>query len=207
MAATGVLPLFASVCINTKISEYQNIKITQYVMNIFTNLFHEVETYGPIVLGVLPIYLLWDKNNLFYYYIVGFFISAIVNLALKGLLQLPRPSEDTARFNLALDHGRRFVFKSGLPYDVFGMPSGHAQLVFYSTTFIYLSLRNQSILYAYLFISLLTISQRVAFNYHTPLQVIVGAMLGVLMGYLVYNMARTKIAARISEKLDDFGPI
>lgn len=176
-------------------------------MNIFTNLFHEVETYGPIVLGVLPIYLLWDKNNLFYYYIVGFFISAIVNLALKGLLQLPRPSEDTARFNLALDHGRRFVFKSGLPYDVFGMPSGHAQLVFYSTTFIYLSLRNQSILYAYLFISLLTISQRVAFNYHTPLQVIVGAMLGVLMGYLVYNMARTKIAARISEKLDDFGPI
>ena len=176
-------------------------------MKIFTELYHEVEAYGPVLLGGLPIYLLWDKKILFFYYIVGFFISAIVNLALKGLLQLPRPSEDNARFNLALDHGRRFIFKSGLPYDVFGMPSGHAQLVFYSTTFVYLSLRNQSIFYGFLFVSLLTISQRVAFNYHTPLQVIVGAIVGVVMGFLVYNMAKNNIAARISEKLDDFGPI
>lgn len=191
-----------SVCINIKI-----LKILPYGMKVFTELFHEVEIYGPALLGVLPIYLLWDRKKLFFYYIVGFFISAIVNLALKGLLQLPRPSEDTARFNLALDHGRRFIFKSGLPYDVFGMPSGHAQLVFYSTTFIYLSLKNQSIFYGFLFVSLLTISQRVAFNYHTPLQVIVGAIVGATLGYLVYNMARNNIAARISEKLDDFGPI
>jgi membrane-associated phospholipid phosphatase len=170
-------------------------------------LFHDVEICGPAVLGVLPIYLLWDKTTLFFYYIVGFFISALVNLGLKGLLQLPRPSEDTARFNLALNHGRRFVFKSGIPYDIFGMPSGHAQMAFYSTTFIYLSLKNLSILCWFLFVSLLTISQRVVFNYHTPLQVIVGAIVGVLMGYLVYDMARNKIAARISEKMDDLGPI
>lgn len=176
-------------------------------MKIFTDLFHEVETIGPALLGFLPVYLLWDKQKLFFYYIVGFFISAAVNLALKGLLKMPRPSEDAAKFNLALDHGRRFIFKSGLPYDVFGMPSGHAQLVFYSTTFIYLSLRNRSILYGFLFVSLLTISQRVVFNYHTSSQVIVGAIVGVVMGYLVYNMAKNNIAARISEKLDDFGPI
>lgn len=176
-------------------------------MNIFMDLFHEVEIYGPAVLGVLPIYLLWDKTTLFFYYIVGFFISALVNLGLKGLLQMPRPSEDTSRFNLALNHGRRFVFKSGIPYDIFGMPSGHAQMAFYSTTFIYLSLKNLSLLCGFLFVSLLTISQRVVFNYHTPLQVIVGAIVGVLMGYLVYDMARNKIAVRISEKMDDLGPI
>jgi membrane-associated phospholipid phosphatase len=99
------------------------------------------------------------------------------------------------------------VFKSGIPYDIFGMPSGHAQMAFYSTTFIYLSLKNLSILCGFLFISLLTISQRVVFNYHTPLQVLVGAIAGLLMGYLVYDMARNKIAARISEKMDDLGPI
>jgi membrane-associated phospholipid phosphatase len=176
-------------------------------MNKITELFHDVEIYGPAVLGVLPVYLLWDKTTLFFYYIVGFFVSAVVNLALKGLLQMPRPSEETDRFNLALNHGRRFVFKSGIPYDVFGMPSGHAQMAFYSTTFIYLSLRNLRILYGCLFVSLLTISQRIAFNYHTHLQVIVGAIVGIVMGYLVYDMARTKIAARISEKMDDFAPI
>lgn len=173
-------------------------------MNIVTDLFHEVETFGPAILGVLPIYLLWNKKNLFFYYIIGFLISALVNLVLKGVLQMPRPSEDAGRFNLALTHGRRFIFKSGLPFDIFGMPSGHAQMVFYTTTFVYLSLRNRNILYFYLFVSLLTISQRVVFNYHTPLQVIVGAIVGVGMGYLIYYIARNKIVGRITEKLDDF---
>jgi len=176
-------------------------------MDVLTDLFHEVEIFGPAILGVLPIYLLWNKRNLFFYYIIGFFISALVNLVLKGLLQMPRPSEDAGRFNLALTHGRRFIFKSGLPFDIFGMPSGHAQMVFYSTTFVYLSLRNPNILYFYLFVSLLTISQRVAFNYHTPLQVIVGALVGIGMGYLVYCRARNKIIGRITEKLDDFAAV
>ena len=176
-------------------------------MDVFTDLFHEVETFGPVILGVLPIYLLWNKRNLFFYYIIGFFISSLVNLVLKGLLQMPRPSEDAGRFNLALTHGRRFVFKSGLPFDIFGMPSGHAQMVFYSTTFVYLALRNPIILYLHLFVSLLTISQRVAFNYHTPLQVIVGALVGIGMGYLVYYLAKNKIVGRITEKLDDLATV
>jgi membrane-associated phospholipid phosphatase len=176
-------------------------------MDVFTDLFHEVETFGPAILGVLPIYLLWNKKNLFFYYIIGFLISALVNLVLKGLLQMPRPSEDTGRFNLALTHGRRFIFKSGLPFDIFGMPSGHAQMVFYSTTFLYLSLRNMNILYFCLAVSLLTVSQRVAFNYHTPFQVIVGALVGIGMGYLIYYIARNKIVGRITEKLDDFAAV
>lgn len=176
-------------------------------MDVFTDLFHEVEKFGPAILGVLPIYLLWNKKTLFFYYIIGGFISSLVNLVLKGLLQMPRPSEDEGRFNLALTHGRRFIFKSGLPFDIFGMPSGHAQMVFYSTTFVYLSLRNPNILYFYLFVSLLTVSQRVAFNYHTPLQVIVGAIVGIGMGYLVYYSARNKIAGRITEKQDDFASV
>ena len=176
-------------------------------MDVFTDFFHEVETIGPAILGVLPIYLLWNKKNLFFYYIIGFLISALVNLVLKGLLQMPRPYEDAGRFNLALTHGRRFIFKSGLPFDIFGMPSGHAQMVFYSTTFLYLSLRNMNILYFCLSVSLLTVSQRVVFNYHTPLQVIVGAIVGIGMGYLIYYIARNKIVGRITEKLDDFAAV
>jgi membrane-associated phospholipid phosphatase len=176
-------------------------------MNIFTELFYEIGSYGPAILGILSIYLLWDKQSLFFYYIVGFFISSLINLVLKGLIQMPRPSEDAGRFNLALTHGRRFLFKSGMPYDVFGMPSGHAQSALYSCAFIYFSMRNLKILYGYLFLSLVTILQRLNFNYHTPLQVIVGAILGTVLGYAVYYMAKNKLVGRVTEKLDDFAPI
>jgi membrane-associated phospholipid phosphatase len=178
-----------------------------YIMDLFLTLFYEIGSYGPAILGISSIYLLRKKRSMFFYYIVGFFINSLLNLVLKGLIQMPRPSEDAGRFNLALTHGRRFLFKNGLPYDVFGMPSGHAQAAFYSCAFIYFSLRNMKILYGYLFLSLVTILQRVIFNYHTPLQVIVGAITGTGIGYAVYYMAKNKLVGRITEKLDDFAPV
>ena len=174
---------------------------------MFMNLFNEVGGYGPIILNFLSIYLLWDKNNLLFYYIIGIFVNAILNLVLKGIFQQPRPSEDYDKFNLALKHGKRFIFKNGVPFDVFGMPSGHAQSCLYSTVFIYLALQKTNILYLYLFFSLLTIIQRVVYNHHTVFQVIVGAFVGVAFGYFVFSLAEKKIKNRIREKPDDFGPI
>ena len=138
---------------------------------------------------------------------VGVFSNAVLNLVLKGLIQHPRPSEDIKQFNLALSHGKRFLFKDGMPHDIFGMPSGHSQSALFSTVYIYMSLRKTNILYVYLFISFLTIVQRVAYNYHTVLQVIVGAIVGGSFGYFVYYLAREKIKGHITEKKDDFGPI
>ena len=92
-------------------------------------------------------YLLWNKRNLLFYYIIGGFFNAILNLVLKGIFQQPRPSEDYDKFNLVLKNGQRFIFKNGIPFDVFGMPSGHAQSVLYSTAFIYLALQKTNILY------------------------------------------------------------
>lgn len=176
-------------------------------MDLFIDLFHTVGSYGPVILGISSIFFLRDKHNLVFYYIIGFGMNALLNLVLKGIIQMPRPTEDTDRFNLALTHGRRFLFKSGIPYDVFGMPSGHAQSALYSSTFIYLSLRKLNLLYGYLFVSLLTISQRIVFTYHTLFQVIVGGLVGTGVGYIVYYMARSKIVGRITEKIDDFGPV
>jgi membrane-associated phospholipid phosphatase len=108
---------------------------------------------------------------------------------------------------LAINQGKRFLFKDGIPHDIFGMPSGHANSSLFSTIFIYLSLRKNNILYIYLFISLLTMIQRVVYNHHTILQVIVGAIVGLLFGYSFYQLAREKMQERIREKPDDFGPI
>ena len=170
-------------------------------------LFDEFGSYGPLILLFLSMFLLWNNHNLFFYYTLGIFVNTILNLILKSIIQQPRPSEDVIKFNLALTHGKRFLFKDGIPFDIFGMPSGHAQSAFFSTIFIYLSLRQENLLYIYALFSLLIILQRVVFNYHTILQVIVGAIVGSLFAYFVYYLAREKIKGHITEKKDDNGPI
>jgi len=183
-----------------------------YIMNEFleenTRLFMKnfVKT-GPLVLFVYSSYLLWNKHNLLYYYICGFFLNAILNIVLKGIIKEPRPSEDPKLFNIALKHSLRFKFINGYPHDIFGMPSGHAQSTFFSTIYIYLALKDIKISIIYLIISLLTMYQRVLFNNHTVLQVFAGAIVGILFGGFIYMMARQNIMGKLRAKKDDDGPI
>ena len=175
--------------------------------NILENMLNYLGGFGPIILFFYSIYLLWNKRNLLFYYTVGFFSNSLLNIILKGIIQQPRPCEDITKFNLALTHGKRFLFKDGIPHDIFGMPSGHSQSSLFSTVFVYLSLRKNNLLYIYLTISLLTITQRVVYDYHTILQVIAGSLVGASFGYFVYYLAREKIKGHITEKFDDYGPI
>jgi membrane-associated phospholipid phosphatase len=170
-------------------------------------LFYYLGNLGPLILLFFSLFLLWNKHNLFFYYLVGIFVNAILNLIIKGILQQPRPSEDPKLFNLALKHGKRFMFKDYIPHDIFGMPSGHAQSVFFSTVFIYFSLQKSNILYIYLLISLITVIQRVVYNYHTILQVVVGAIVGGTFGYYDYYLAQQKLKGKIRERSDDYAPI
>ena len=174
---------------------------------IYKMIIYNIGTSGPLVLFIYSLHLLWKKNNLFYYYVCGFFLCTILNLVLKGIIKEPRPSEDPKLFNIALKHSIRFRFVNGYPHDIFGMPSGHAQLVFFSTFFIYLALKNIKITIIYLLVSLLTIYQRVLFKDHTVLQVFAGALVGILFGGFIYFMARQKIMGKLRAKPDDKGPI
>jgi membrane-associated phospholipid phosphatase len=175
----------------------------KYISTIFTNF----GRFGPIILIVFASYLLWQKSNLFFYYQIGVIINAILNLILKGILKQPRPSEDLKEFNLAIKNGHRFVFKNGIPHDIFGMPSGHSQSVMFTVTYIFLTLKNLKISLAFLFIALLTMAQRIVDNHHTFIQVVVGGLTGILYAYLFYYFAQQKIKGVIKEKPDDNGPL
>ena len=155
----------------------------------------------------LSIFLLSDKGNLLFYYIIGFVIEQILNIILKGIIKEPRPCFNSKEFNLALKNNKRFVFKDGLPFDLFGMPSGHSSSVIFSTIFVYLALRKTNWLYVYLLISAITISQRVVYEYHTIYQVIVGSFVGALFAYFMFQFVENKLKGRIREKPDDNGPI
>jgi len=176
-------------------------------MNNLSVVFSNLGGFGPIILYLTANYLLWNKPTTFYYFQVGFFISAILNLILKGIFKQPRPSEDPKEFNLAIKNGHRFIFKNGIPHDIFGMPSGHSSASLFITVFVFLSLRDYKILFGFLLMSLLIMSQRVIDNHHTVFQVTVGATLGSLCAYLFYYFSEEKIKGQIEEKLDDNGPL
>jgi membrane-associated phospholipid phosphatase len=176
-------------------------------MSIYTDYFLKIFAYGPFFLIILSWFLLWNKNTLFFYYTIGLFLDTILNLVLKGLFKQPRPSADPQKFNLAITHGKRFLFKDGMPYDIFGMPSGHSQSVLFSTVFMYFALKDKKIIYIYAIISLLTMIQRIYSYNHTLFQTIVGAFIGSIVGYLMFFLSGQKLTGIITEKLDDFGPI
>jgi membrane-associated phospholipid phosphatase len=171
------------------------------------SIIYEIGKYGPVILQLYSFNLLWEKENLVAYYGIGIVLNTLLNLILKGLLQQPRPSEDPKQFALALKHGKRFVFKNGIPYNIFGMPSGHAQSCFFSTAFVFLSITKYNSLFIYLLLSFVTMYQRVEYKFHTILQVIVGAIIGILFAFCMYYLLQQKLKGLIREKPDDDAPI
>jgi len=171
------------------------------------SILYDVGAYGPFLLTILSWYLLWDKKKLIFYYTIGIFTNSVLNIILKGIIREPRPMFDNTNVKLLDAHGKAFFYQNGLPFDIFGMPSGHAQACQFSTVFIFMSLKQIKLLYIYIPLSLWTFYQRVKFDYHSINQVIIGATIGSLFGYFVYQLARENIKNKIREKLDDNGPI
>lgn len=171
------------------------------------DILNELGGYGLIILIFLSWYLLWNHNNLFFYYNIGIILNSILNIILKGIIQEPRPMFDSKKVSLAKTHAKQFFFQNGIPYDIFGMPSGHAQMAFFTTIYMFFSLKHRNLLYLYLIFSLIICYQRVKYDFHSIEQVVVGAIVGSAFGYLVYQLAREKIKGMIRERHDDFGPV
>lgn len=175
---------------------------------IFYKWIDETGKIGPIILLLLSIHLLWEKSKLLYYYLYGFLANTIINILLKLIIKEPRPSVDQNKFDLILNQSKNnSIYKKLIHYPMLGMPSGHAQSVIYSTIFIFLALKQYKLLALYLFISFITIYQRVFFNYHTIEQVIVAILIGLAVGYFTFYLATYKIKGKLNHKKEDNAPI
>lgn len=175
-------------------------------MKLFMKLFYNVGQYGPFILILISWYFLWNNQKLFFYYTFGIFASAILNIILKAIIQQPRPMFDSKKVGLAKLHAKSYFYNNGIPFDIYGMPSGHAQTSLFTTIFMYLSLRKTNLLYSLLLFSLLICVQRVYYNYHTISQVTVGSIVGFILAIVFYQFAREKIKNTITEHKDDNAP-
>jgi len=159
---------------------------------------YTIGNFAPFLISTLSLYLLWNKQNFLHAYIIGLIIDFfVVNNVLKHLIKDPRPSEDIALFYAKKTHAYDL-----LNSQQYGMPSGHAQNLFYSFIFILLTLKNVYISSFYFLLTLISLCQRILYKYHTPLQIVIGCIIGMIIGYTTYNLTTKKIAQNTNIKDD-----
>jgi membrane-associated phospholipid phosphatase len=164
-----------------------------------THAIHDIGHTAPILLFFITICILYinHHHSLLTLYGIGMIVNIAMNILLKAIIQSPRPSETTHNFyNLKLSD--RFINA-----NKYGMPSGHAQSTFFSTTFIYLATKNHIFTIMYLLISIVSLYQRVVYQYHTIIQIAVGSILGFATSYATYQYAQSYLKGTTRTKPDD----
>jgi membrane-associated phospholipid phosphatase len=121
-------------------------------------------------------------------FVIGSILNIAINAILKECIGEPRPSQEYQHIDI---YGKIHVKKTDeLRTHEYGMPSGHAQSVWFSVFYVWYVLQNVGITAMYTVLAIYTSVHRVQLNNHTPTQVIVGAIIGGFIGYLTYKYRR-----------------
>jgi membrane-associated phospholipid phosphatase len=157
--------------------------------------------FAPIILLFLSLFLLRNKKKYLYYFFYGFLLNNILNIILKVAIKEPRPTSEQKVIEIGIANGARISF------DKFGMPSGHAQNCAYCLAFITMVFYDPLITAFYIVITFNTLFQRYLYSNHTILQLIIGCFIGLLFGFIIYNIANKNIMGNIKMKKDDNAPL
>ena len=170
------------------------------------HLLYGIGNLGPYGLIILSIYLLRNKDTLLFCYIFGTAANIGMNFLLKNTIQQPRPkviktSLDSSEVDG--DNSSSSIVQQLRELDVYGMPSGHSQSAAFSTMFIYLALKQTNLLLFYIFVTGITLWQRIHYNFHTLMQVLVGATVGAGFAYCTFYFSQKILAGDLSTREDD----
>ena len=131
---------------------------------------------GPILfVGISSYFLYYQMFFWFLIYIIFYLINIWIILTLQKFWKDPRPI-----------NGIEFMKDEFKNKDVYGMPSGHTQTVFFSLVFFYMKSNSIVSFILMLFIALCTMLQRYLYRKHTIMQIIVGGIIGSIYGYFTY---------------------
>ena len=133
--------------------------------------------FSEIIMIILVIYLI--HSNVFYtiYYLFFILLNGYLNTIFKSIIKEDRP-----------DNSKKFLFSEHFSRikNVYGMPSGHSQNVFFSITYLYFTTKEFFYwIQLLLVLAALMFYERLSFHNHTFLQLLVGAIIGIILAYLV----------------------
>ena len=169
---------------------------------IFVSLFFLLGEWSVVIIFFLSCFLLRQQANYLIFFIVGIVLNVILNMFLKSMIKQPRPSTSDDLRRLLEKHGLPFAYRYKLTSDLFGMPSGHAEITMFCLAFLYFVDAKQIHGLLYVFV-LLTLWNRLFFEFHTILQVIVGSCIGIATAWIFYKIARRGLTGRLRVKKDD----
>jgi membrane-associated phospholipid phosphatase len=149
-------------------------------MNPFT-IIDYIGHYGPPILFALTFYSIFHRNIYVFVFLFGSIINCWINMFLKHIFREPRPQNPLA-----------FVDSNDLiGNNYYGLPSGHAQSVFFSLTFFYKVIQPFSncdhivIFYIMICVTILTLYQRWKYRRHTIKQLIIGSVVGSFFAWIL----------------------
>jgi len=135
---------------------------------------------SAIILSIVGIYMLQNQKL----YLIGFILGSILDVCLNKLLKhgfkQKRPNDPILFIGIETE-------STYLHSEQYGMPSGHAQTLFFALTFLYLVKKSTTLLILSLFLGGLTFYQRLKYKRHTIEQLCVGAVVGTLFAIIWYN--------------------
>ena len=147
--------------------------------------FDYIGFFAPEIMVVIVTLALWGRNKfLLFYYIFWLLDWEWLNAKLKLYFKEPRPVNHKARNSPTskyetFDHGHAY-----------GMPSGHASIVFYSLTFLLLCVPEfTQYSMAAIAIVAITLFQRFKTKRHTVEQLAAGAVEGIVVANMAHWVA------------------
>jgi membrane-associated phospholipid phosphatase len=155
---------------------------------------------APGIMLVTSAIILRNRATTLKYFIIGYILNGIFNGILKVALKEPRPSNDWQILQIGITHNKRIGF------DKYGMPSGHAQHCGYILAFMTLAVNDPFVTGVYSILSLICLYQRYLYQNHTIIQVVIGFIVGIGFGYLIYQVSSKKLIGNIKLRPDDNAP-
>ena len=183
-----------------EINDIIDINFNTMPLNL-TSVVHLLGYLAPIIMLVVTIFLLRNKINYLSFFFYGYVFNLVVNSLLKWVLKEPRPTNDLKILQLGVTHTKRIGF------DKYGMPSGHAQHCGFILAFVTLVLNSPLVTGSFSILSLICLYQRYLYQNHTLLQVIVGFVVGLSIGYLFYELGAKQLVGNMKQRPDDNGPL
>jgi len=175
-------------------------------------IFDNVGFYGPGLIFIIAIYLLYKTPILVTTFTIGYVLNILFNYLLKGIFRMPCPNENMKKFDAEIRMNKYIDLAR------FGMPSGHAQTMLYSLVFVSFALlskknkvkgintsRNWIVLMVIL--SIITLTQRVYFKWHSFEQILVGSIIGALIGYGFFYYSQLQSRGSLTMKEEQWAPI
>lgn len=156
--------------------------ITKFDLFDFNKVMNTIGYQGPIITFIITAFYLLQQKKYLYAYLVLIFINHFLNIILKLIFKTPRPHTKITNDPDLEERLKDFN------EDKYGMPSYHAQTVFFPVAFLYLVNNKPFVLLGELTICFLTLYQRWYYKRHDIPQLVAGSIIGTLVAYGGYSL-------------------